>query len=306
MTTLSGSAASTRGIADRPPLRLLLAQRGLDGVTLLVLPAALFIVALFIYPFVYGLVLSLEPKAGDWLANYRKFFSEPFLYDTVGRTMWLALPSTLVNILISIPVAMRVRLMRRQRLLTTVLVLPITLGTVLIAEGLLNYLGPQGWLNRTLILFGLVPSPIRLVHNYWGVFLSLVVSGFPFTFLLTLSYVTGIDSSLEQAAATLGATARSRFRHIFLPLLAPGLAITFCLSFVQTFSVFPSAVLLGAPAGATRVISIAAYQAAYEQYDYSMASAIAMIMGFFQLLVVVLVLATRGFVYRGPAGAAKG
>jgi putative spermidine/putrescine transport system permease protein len=144
MTTLSGGAASSRAIADRPPLRLLLAQRGLDGVTLLVLPAALFIVALFINPFVYGLVLSLEPKAGDWLANYRKFFSEPFLYDTIGRTMWLALPSTLVNILISIPVAMRVRLMRRQRLLTTILVLPITLGTVLIAEGLLNYLGPQG------------------------------------------------------------------------------------------------------------------------------------------------------------------
>ena len=306
MTTLSTEAASARAMADRPPLRLLLAQRGLDGVTLLVLPAALFIVALFVYPFVYGLVLSLEPKAGDWLANYRKFFSEPFLYETIGKTMWLALPSTLMNILISIPVAMRVRLMRHQRLLTTILVLPITLGTVLIAEGLLNYLGPQGWLNRTLMLFGLVSSPIRLVHNYWGVFLSLVVSGFPFTFLLTLSYVTGIDSSLEQAAATLGATARSRFRHIFLPLLTPGLAITFCLSFVQTFSVFPSAVLLGAPAGVTRVISIAAYQAAYEQYDYSMASAVAMIMGFFQLLVVVLVLAARGFFYRGPAGSAKG
>lgn len=306
MTTVSGSATRTRALADRLPLRLLLAQRGLDGVTLLVLPAVLFIVALFVYPFLYGLVLSLQPKVGDWLANYRKFFSEPFLYDTIGRTMWLALPSTLVNILISIPVAMRVRLMHRQRLLTTILVLPITLGTVLIAEGLLNYLGPQGWLNRTLVLFGLVSSPIRLVHNYWGVFLSLVVSGFPFTFLLTLSYVTGIDSSLEQAAATLGATARSRFRHIFLPLLTPGLAITFCLSFVQTFSVFPSAVLLGAPAGATRVISIAAYQAAYEQYDYSMASAIAMIMGFAQLLVVVLVLAARGFFYRGPAGSAKG
>ena len=91
--------------------------------------------------------------------------------------------------------------------------------------------------------------------------------------------MTGIDPSLEQAAATLGAGPRARFRHIFLPLLLPGLAITFCLTFVQDFSVFPSAVLLGAPAGPTRVISIAAYQAAFEQYDYSMASAIAMIMG---------------------------
>ena len=118
--------------------------------------------------------------------------------------------------------------------------------------------------------------------------------------------ITGIDASLEQAAATLGATARARFRYILLPLLAQGLAINFCLSFVQTFSVFPSAVLLGAPAGDTRVISIAAYQAAYEQYDASMAAAIAMIMGFVQLAVVLLALAGRNLFYRGAAGGGKG
>ena len=88
--------------------------------------------------------------------------------------------------------------------------------------------------------------------------------------------------------------------------LAPGLAIAFCLAFVQAFSLFPSVVLLGAPAGPTRVISIAAYQAAFEDYDYSMASAIAMIMGAVQLAVVVVVLAMRGAFYRGPAGGAKG
>jgi putative spermidine/putrescine transport system permease protein len=177
---------------------------------------------------------------------------------------------------------------------------------VLIAEGLLTYLGPQGWFNRTLMMLGLISSPVRLVHNYTGVMLSLVMSGFPFTFLLTLSYLTGIDPSLEQAASTLGAKARQRFFYIILPLLAQGLAINLCLSFVQTFSVFPSAVLLGAPAGSTRVISLAAYQAAYEQYDYSMASAIAMIMGFVQLGVVILILAGRSFVYRGAAGGGKG
>jgi putative spermidine/putrescine transport system permease protein len=293
-------------IAERLPLRVRLALRDIDGVTLLALPAILFVIALFVYPFIYGFVLSFEPKAGGWLANYRKFFSEPFLYDTIAATFWLAVPATLINVLISIPVAMRVRVMSHRRLLTTILVIPITLGTVLIAEGLLTYLGPQGWFNRTLMMLGLISSPVRLVHNYTGVMLSLVMSGFPFTFLLTLSYLTGIDPSLEQAASTLGAKARQRFFHIILPLLAQGLAINLCLSFVQTFSVFPSAVLLGAPAGSTRVISLAAYQAAYEQYDYSMASAIAMIMGFVQLGVVILILAGRSFVYRGAAGGGKG
>jgi putative spermidine/putrescine transport system permease protein len=289
---------------ERLPLRVRLALRDVDGVTLLALPAVLFVAALFVYPFLYGLVLSFQPKAGDVIANYRKFFSDPYLYGTIAATLWLAVPATLINVVLSIPIAMQVRRLKYRRVLTTILVVPITLGTVLIAEGLLTYLGPQGWFNRSLALVGV--EPVRLVHNYTGVMLSLIMSGFPFTFLLTLSYITGIDPSLEQAAATLGAKARARFRHIILPLLAQGLAVNLCLSFVQTFSVFPSAVLLGAPAGATRVISIAAYQAAYEQYDYSMASAVAMIMGFVQLAVVVAILAARSLVYRGAAGGGKG
>jgi putative spermidine/putrescine transport system permease protein len=283
-----------------------LAARGLDGLTLLVLPAVLLLLALFIYPFFYGLFLSFNPKAGNTFANYQRFFSDSFLYGTIATTLWLALPVTLLTLLMAIPIAFRVRVMKHQRLLTTILVIPITLGTVLVAQGLLNYLGPQGWFNRTLLTMGLISSPVKLLHNYWGVMISLVITGFPFTFLLTLSYLSGVDPALEQAGATLGAGPWQRFRHILLPLLLPGLAITFCLSFVQAFSVFPSAVLLGAPAGPTRVISIAAYQAAFEQYDYSMASAVAMIMGVVQLSIVVAVLAARGLLYRGPAGGGKG
>jgi putative spermidine/putrescine transport system permease protein len=277
-----------------------------DRIALLVTPALLLIVALFLCPFLFGLVLSLSTHEGASFANYVKFFSTAFQQQTIWTTLWLSLPATLINIGLALPIAFVTRRHRFQRTLTTVLVVPITLGTVLIAEGLLLYLGPQGWLSRFLLLLHLSTSPVHLTHNYWGVFLSLVVSGFPFAYLLLLSYLTGIDPALAQAAATLGASPRRQFIHVYLPLLIPGLAIAFCLSFVQAFSVFPSAVLLGAPAGPTRVISIAAYQAAFEDYDYSMASAIAIIMASVQLLVVVLVLAIRGLFYRGPTGGAKG
>jgi putative spermidine/putrescine transport system permease protein len=291
---------------EAPSLRARLAARGLDATTALVLPAVVGVIALFFYPLLYGLVESVTPKAGRWYANYATFFSDPFLYGTIAATFRLALPVTFLNLLLALPIALRVRLMRRQRLLTTILVLPVTLGTVLVAEGLLNYLGPQGWFNRTLIAIGLIGAPMKLTNNYWGVFTSLLITGFPFAFLLTLSQVTGVDPALEQAAATLGAKPRARFTRVLLPLLASGLAITFCLCFVQAFTVFPSAVLLGQPAGATHVISIAAYQAAFEQYDYSLGSAIAMIMGAAQLIVVALALTLRAVFYRGPTGATKG
>lgn len=58
---------------------------------------------------------------------------------------------TLLNLALAVPIAFRVRLMRRQRLLTTIPVVPIMLGTVLISEGLLNYSRPMGWFNRALV-----------------------------------------------------------------------------------------------------------------------------------------------------------
>lgn len=280
---------------------------GFDRATLLVVPAAAFMLLLFVYPFIYGLVLSFEPKTGGALANYQKFFTTANLWPTIGTTLRLAVPATIINVFVAVPIAYRMRVRSRwQRIVTALLVVPITLGTVLIAEGMLTYFGPRGWLAQFLQVTHLYNGAIRLTHNYWGVLISLVVSGFPFAFLLILSYVTGIDPVLARAAATLGADPKSQFRHIYLPLLAPGLAMCFCLAFVQAFSVFPSAVLLGAPAGPTRVISIAAYEAAFEQYDYSLASAIAMIMGFVQLLIVAFVLSLRGWFYKGPVTGGKG
>ena len=279
-----------------------------DPALWMALPATLFMLLVFVYPFLDGLRLSFMPaEGGGAFANYKKFFDTPSLFLTIGLTMKLALPATLINVGIAVPLAYRLRHKTRyQKIATTVITIPLTLGTVLIAEGMLTYFGPRGWFSQAVQALHLYDAPVHLTHNYWGVLISLVISGFPFAFLLILSYVTGIDPVLSRAAATLGATPARQFRHIVLPLLAPGLAMTFCLAFVQAFSVFPSAVLLGAPAGPTRVISIAAYEAAFENYDYSMASSIAMLMGAVQLAVVVFVLALRGLAYRGPATGGKG
>jgi putative spermidine/putrescine transport system permease protein len=286
-------------------MRRRLAAHGIDRTLLLLVPALVFLVAVFVYPFAYGLVLSFRPEryVGS-LGNYQQFFADPFLRDTIAITLGLAVPAALFNVAASVPVAYRMRgAFRGKRLLVGMLVMPVTLGTVLIAKGLLTLLGARGWVNRALLELGLVDDPVRFVNNYWGVLMTLVITGFPFAFLLTLSYLGGIDPMLERAAATLGAGPRQRFWRITFPLLLPGLAITFILTFVLAFAVFPSAVLVGEPAGQTRVISIVAYRAAYEQFDASMASAIAMIMAVVQLAVVAVVLGLRGRLYRRPGGA---
>jgi len=291
---------------EKAALKHRLAERGVDRVLLLLVPGVVFVVALFLYPFLYGFQLSFQPKGGGGpFTNYQRFFADPYLSETIWITLRLGLPAALINVLASIPIAFRMRgRFRGKRLITTVLVVPITLGTVLTAQGLIEYLSPVGWFNKILVVLNLteVDDPVRLVHNYWGVLFSLVITGFPFAFLLTLSYLSGIDPTLEQAAATLGASRRQRFRFITMPLLAPGLAVTFCLTFVLAFSVFPSAYMVGAPQGETHVISIAAYETAFRDFDYPMGSAVAMIMAAVMLVVIGLVMLWRNTLYRGATG----
>ena len=124
-----------------------------DRTLLLVVPAAAFMLLLFVYPFLYGLLLSFRPKEGGILANYAHFFTTENLWPTIWITLKLALPATLINVGLALPIAYAMRRKSRyQRLVTTILVVPITLGTVLIAEGMLLYFGPKGWLSHFLQL----------------------------------------------------------------------------------------------------------------------------------------------------------
>ena len=165
---------AARAPAERLPLRVRLALYDLDGVTLLVLPAVLFVLALFVYPFLYGFVLSFEPKKGGWLANYAKFFSDPFLYDTIGATLRLAVPATLLNVLLSMPVALRVRLMRNRRAADHDPGDPDHARHRAGGRGPADLSRPARLAQPHAAAVRPVDSPVRLVHNYWGVMLSLM------------------------------------------------------------------------------------------------------------------------------------
>jgi putative spermidine/putrescine transport system permease protein len=220
-------------------------------------PSLLYVLFMFVYPFLYGVYVSLRPLKvpGFSLANYISFFTDQYQYKTVAITFRLAVPNTIVVVAISLLFAYN---MRRgiwlERTITTILVLPISLGVILLGQGILGFYGGKG-----------------------------------------LGYISGIDPSIENSARTLGANPWTVFRRVMLPLIAPGLAIAFALVFVMSFATFPSAILLGQPSGATRTIAIAAYAQAFEMFDMPYASAIAVIMGIFQLagLLVIILLRKR-------------
>jgi putative spermidine/putrescine transport system permease protein len=267
-------------------------------VILFALPALIFVVAVFILPFLFGLNLSLHTGlkgVGDLtLSNYLQFFNDPSLNETIGITFQVALPVTLFSIMISIPLAYYMRRgIRFERFITTLLILPLTLGNVMVAQSMLMYFGRQGWFNQALQAMGLIKDPLALVHNWAGVEIALFIQNFPFVFLMILGYMSGINPDLERASRMLGAGAWRTFWKVIWPLVLPGVAIAFCLNFVANFTVFPTAVLVGRPENQTKVLSIIAFRAAYEQNNPPLGTAIAFIMGTIEFLVVATVLWLR-------------
>jgi putative spermidine/putrescine transport system permease protein len=284
----------------------------LDYVAILLsLPAVIIVLGLFFYPLLSGLATSLRPTENATtfsLTNYIQFFHDSTQVGTIWTTFQVALPVTLFSVLVSIPLAYYMRRgVRFERALTIILILPITLGNVMVAQSMLDYFSPTGWFNRVLLLLHIIPQPVTILHHWLAVEIALFIQGFPFTFLLIMGYMSAINPDLERASRMLGAKASQTFWRIVLPISLPGIAVAFCLNFVANFSVFPSANLVGEPSHETRVMAIAAYETAFTSYNIPLGTAIALLMGLIELIVIGLVLwlqskSARGATISGGKG----
>ncbi|TVT25381.1 sugar ABC transporter permease [Amycolatopsis acidiphila] len=282
-----------------------LADRGIDRALLLLIPAVAIVGLLFVYPFVYGVLISFSPENGGAWANYRDFFTDPYQSQTIWYTVRLALPVAAASLLIALPLAYRLRRdFRGKRVITLLFLLPVTLGSVVLSEGLTTIFSPSGWVN--LVLGGIGLGPVSVLYSYWGTFVAGVLGIVPLMLLLLIGFFGGIDPALEDAAATLGAGRTVRFWRVTFPLVLPGLVTTLSLALVEAFAIFPSAVLVGEPNASTHVLSIPIYEAAQQRFDYSAASADATIMVLVELLVLGLLTALRTRLYRGAASGGKG
>jgi putative spermidine/putrescine transport system permease protein len=268
---------------------------------LLSLPACLTVLALFAYPFLYGLIISFHGGyvgEGPWtLDNYSRLFTDHTLNFAriLGNTFTIALPTTLASVLLSIPLAYYMRHgIRAERLITIMLILPITAGTVMVAQAMLTYFNPRGWFGRIFVLvlswFGIKTDAPTILHTPIAVDIALMLMGFPFVFLLVLGYMSAVSPDLERASRMLGANEWQTFWRINFPLSLPGIAIAFSLNFVANFSVFPTAVVVGDPNGASNVVAYAAWYQAFVNYNLPMGTSIAIAMGFIQLAIIGIIL----------------
>ena len=287
---------AVRGISAQTR-RSRLAERGVDRTLLLLLPALVFAdrAVRLPVPLRPAAVVPARRRAAGRSPTTGTFFSDPYqrghdLDHARARAARRRCSTCSRRSRSRTGCAAR---FRGKRLLTTILVVPITLGTVLTAEGLLNYLGPTRLVQPDAArAVGIIDEPVRLVAQLLGRVLLAGHHRVPVRVPADrCRYLSGIDPTLERAAATLGrrAVAAVPPDHAAAAGARAGDHV------LPDASCWRSRSSRRRRWSATRrarrgCISIAAYQAAFEQYDYSMGSAIAMIMGAVELVVIGLVL----------------
>ena len=116
MSSLTHPSGPLAGVTVQPPrtrLRHRLAARGVDWTLLLLLPALLVLAALFLYPFVYGVMISVQPRTGGMFSNYTDFFTDHYQFSSVARTLRLAIPVAVCSVAFAAPIAYQARRERK-------------------------------------------------------------------------------------------------------------------------------------------------------------------------------------------------
>lgn len=242
-----------------------------------VLPIAVIMTALILWPFINAVLLSFTTRSlvtrteqYVGLANYARLLQDSDFISAVLNTIQF----TVASLCIKFVSGMGIALLLNSRLplrgvLSGIMLLPWIVPEVVTALTWRSIYDPiSGALNPILLQFGLISRPVAWLAEP-GLAMPSVIAvnvwkGIPFYVILLLAGLKAIPREQYEAAEVDGANVIRRFRHVTLPGLRYVIIVTVLLSFISTFNTFGLVYLMtgGGPGGATRLFSILAYEKA--------------------------------------------
>lgn len=187
--------------------------------------------------------LSL-PLDGLSLRWFRAIGDRPEFLHAFCDSLWLAALSSTIAVALSVPAALAVARHRfpGRDAMVALFQSPLMIPHVVLGIAFLRFFTEAG-------LSGTMTSMVG----------SHVVVIFPFALRLVLAASTGLDRRIEDAAASLGADARTTFRRVTLPLILPGVVSGWILAFIQSFDELTMSVFLATPETTTLPVRLFLY-----------------------------------------------
>ena len=219
---------------------------------LALLPAVLLLGVLFAGGLSFAVLESVQGPNGTFsLEHYRALLVEPELRESIVYTLLLSSVATGISTALGLLAALTLRRFSRgSRLLTILVQLPLAVPHLAMAVLVLDVLGQSGLIARLFHLAGSTKQPSdfpELLHDRFGVgiLVTYILKETPFITLVALAALRRSIGDYEAVAATLGASAWQRFRHVTLPLIAPSLISAALMVFAFVFGSFEVGFLLG-------------------------------------------------------------
>ncbi|WP_159347706.1 ABC transporter permease [Roseomonas harenae] len=178
--------------------------------------------------------------------NYLRFLYDPFYTGVLWTTLWIALVTTTLCLVLGFPIAYRLaRSQSRWKSAGVLLViLPLFIGSTVRALGWMGVLGRGGLLDSAAAAMN-PGSSVALLYTPFAVVLGILSINLPYMVLTLQSVIEGIDARVEEAAESLGAEPSRRFLLVVLPLALPGLATGAVLVFILAMNAYATPLLLG-------------------------------------------------------------
>ncbi|OYU49351.1 MAG: ABC transporter permease [Rhizobiales bacterium PAR1] len=222
----------------------------------LLVPATLFVAIGLLVPIAILLRYSLnafEPGKlmvdAFTIANYVKFFTDPFYLQVLWRTIRVSVACTAACLIFGFPLAYVLARTRSpyKNLLVMLVVLPLFVGNAVRAAGWMVAFGSKGFVNSTLMGMGMISTPLEIMYTETAVVIGIIAVNLPFMVLTLQSVIEGIDRNVEEAAFSLGAPPMAMARRVLFPLALPGILAGVILTFILAMNAYATPVLLGGP-----------------------------------------------------------
>jgi len=216
------------------------------------LPLGILFVISFAQRATYGGLKPIEDfgaylSSGKFLANYARSL-HPIYLQIFWRSIWMAVVTTLVCLIVSVPIAYYIAVVapaRRRNLLLGLVVVPFWTSFLIRTYAWMFILRTEGLLNHFLLASGLTRQPLELLYNNFAVLIGLIYGELPFMILPLYASLEKLDLSLLEASADLGAPRSATFWRITVPMTMPGIVAGVILVFVPSLGQFIVSDLLG-------------------------------------------------------------
>ena len=220
----------------------------------------------FIWPFIWGLYLSLckfqtlKKVSFVGLSNYTKVFEDATFVHAFGFTALFTIVSTLtINILAFLLAMLLTRKAKGTNVFRTIFFMPNLIGGIV-----LGYIW-QSLLNGLLSKWGMPLLALSAKEGFWGLVILMGWQQIGYMMIIYIAGLQNVSPDLIEAAEIDGATSWQVLKSVKIPMVMPSITICTFLTLTNSFKLFDQNLSLtnGEPAKNTQMLALNIYETYY-------------------------------------------